>query len=102
METSQDDPHPEIQQATLRTNLLQTNITSIHTSKILEKLVLQNITPHIPLFLAKQGFRPNHSTNTLHTHMMQTILEGLNPAEPAFRTNLTTDFSKAFDLVPRH
>ena len=72
-------------------------------SKILERLVLDNITPHIPLSTTQHGFRPKHSTNTLLTNITQTTLEGLNDRKPAKRTIVATiDISKAFDTVPRH
>ena len=72
-------------------------------SKILERLVLNNITPHIPLSPTQHGFRPQHSTSTLLTNITQTILEGLNSPKPAYRSILTAiDISKAFDTVPRH
>ena len=72
----------------------------MHTSKILERLVLDNISIHIPLSTTQHGFRPKHSTSTLLT---QTILEGLNHSKPAYRSLLIAiDISKAFDTVPRH
>ena len=70
--------------------------------KILERLVLTNITPHIPLSPTQHGFRTLHSTTTLLTSLTQTTLEGLNTPKPAHRTLLATiDISKAFDTVPR-
>ena len=72
-------------------------------SKILERLVLNNINTHIPLSNTQHGFRSQHSTSTLLTHLTQTTLEGLNANKPATRTLLATiDISKAFDTVPRH
>jgi len=72
-------------------------------SKILERLVLNNITPHIPLSPSQHGFRSEHSTSTLLTHLTQTTLEGLNTNKPASRTIIAAiDISKAFDTVPRH
>ena len=70
--------------------------------KILERLILTNITPHIPLSPSQHGFRALHSTTTLLTSLTQTTLEGLNTPKPALRTLLATiDISKAFDTVPR-
>ena len=70
--------------------------------KILERLVLTNITPHIPLSPTQHGFRAHHSTTTLLTTLTQHIHEGLNTPKPAHRTMLATiDISKAFDTVPR-
>ena len=72
-------------------------------SKILERLVLNNINHHIPLSPSQHGFRPQHSTSTLLTNLTQTTLEGLNHSKPALRTLLVAiDISKAFDTVPRH
>ena len=70
--------------------------------KILERLILVNITPHIPLSPTQHGFRSQHSTSTLLTSLSQTILEGLNTPKPAHRTLVATiDISKAFDTIPR-
>ena len=72
-------------------------------SKILERLVLAHITPHIPLSHTQHGFRPKHSTTSLLTNITQTTLEGFNTNKPAPRTLIATiDISKAFDTVPRH
>jgi hypothetical protein len=72
-------------------------------AKILERLVLDNITPHIPLADSQHGFRPKHSTYTLLTNITQKTLEGLNDRKPARRTIVAAiDISKAFDTVPRH
>ena len=72
-------------------------------SKILERLVLNNISPHITLSPTQHGFRSQHSTATLLTNMTQTTLEGLNSSKPAYRSLIATiDISKAFDTVPRH
>jgi len=92
-------PHkPPTEQASYRPISLLSN-----PSKILERLVLQDITPHIPLSPTQHGFRPQHSTSTLLTHMTQTIHEGLNDSKPAKRSILAAiDISKAFDTTPRH
>ena len=72
-------------------------------SKILERLVLNNITQHLTLSPFQHGFRPQHSTTTLLTNITQTTLEGLNHSKPAKRTLIAAiDISKAFDTVPRH
>jgi hypothetical protein len=72
-------------------------------SKILERLVLNRITPDIPLSPTQHGFRPLHSTTSLLANLTQTTLEGLNGKAPANRTVLAAvDISKAFDTVPRH
>ena len=72
-------------------------------SKMLERLVLNNITPHIKLSPSQYGFRSQHSTSTLLTNLTQTILEGLNSQKPAYRSLLAAvDINKAFDTVPRH
>ena len=69
----------------------------------LERLVLNNINPHIPLSPTQQGFRTHHSTSTPLTNLTQNITEGFNQQKPAHRTLIATiDISKAFDTVPRH
>jgi len=70
--------------------------------KIPERLVLTNITPHIPLSPTQHGFRAHHSTTTLLTTLTPHIHEGLNTPKPAHRTLLAKiDISKAFNTVPR-
>ena len=69
-------------------------------SKILERLVLNNINPHIPLSPTQHGFRPHHSTSTLLTNLTQNITEGFNQPKPAPRTLIAAiDISKAFGDV---
>ncbi|KAK3890060.1 hypothetical protein Pcinc_005975 [Petrolisthes cinctipes] len=72
-------------------------------SKIIERLIITQITPHIPLASTQHGFRPLHSTNTLLTDLTQRIYDGINSDRPPHRTLLVTlDISKAFDAIPRH
>ena len=72
------------------------------TSKITERLILNKITPHIPLDQSQHGFRALHSTSTLLTNLTQRTTDGFNSAIPPHRTLLTTiDISKAFDAIPR-
>ena len=67
----------------------------------MERLVLNLISPHIPLAQSQHGFRPLHSTSTLLTNLTQQITDGINQSKPQ-RTLLTTiDISKAFDAIPR-
>jgi hypothetical protein len=71
-------------------------------SKILERLILNKITPHIPLSPTQHVYRPLHSTSTLLTNLTQTVGEGLLGKPPAARTLVAAvDISKAFDTVPR-
>ncbi|MEL7520422.1 MAG: reverse transcriptase family protein, partial [Cyanobacteria bacterium J06553_1] len=71
------------------------------TSKITERLILNKITPHIPLDKSQHGFRALHSTSTLLTNLTQRTIDGINSEKP-HRTLLTTiDISKAFDAIPR-
>ena len=66
--------------------------------KILERLILNTNTPHVPLTPTQHGFSVLHSNTTL----TQCIQKGLNVPKPAYRTLLATiDISKAFDAVPR-
>ena len=78
-------------------------ITLLSTpSKITERLILNKITPHVPLAPSQHGFRTLHSTSTLLTNLTQHASDGINSAKPAHRTLLTTiDISKAFDAIPR-
>ena len=70
--------------------------------KIIERLVLTNITTHIPRSPTQHGFRAHHSTTALLTTLTQHIHEGLNIPKPAHRTLLATiDISRAFDTVLR-
>ena len=72
-------------------------------SKILERLVLDRITPFLPLSPTQHGFRSLHSTSTLLTSLSQSILEGLNHGKPALRSLVAAiDLSKAFDTVSRY
>ena len=72
-------------------------------SKILERLVLNKITPLLPLSPTQHGFRALHSTTSLLTCLSQSILEGLNHGKPALRSLVAAiDLSKAFDTVPRY
>ena len=70
-------------------------------SKITERLILDKITPHIPLAQSQHGFRALHSTSTLLTNLTQHTIDGIC-RKPSQRTILTTiDISKAFDAIPR-
>ena len=100
LETRQNHSHPEAQQIPLRTSHLETHISPLQPSKILERLVLNNITPHINLSPSQHGFRSQRSTFTLLTKITQTILECLNSQKPALLAVI--DLSKGFDTVPRH
>ena len=72
-------------------------------SKLMEKLVLARIKPHLPISPEQHGFREQHSTSTLLTNVTQTILDGFNQQAPPLRTVLVAvDISKAFDTVPRY
>ena len=72
-------------------------------SKVLERLVLNKISPLLPISSTQHGFRPLHSTSTLLTSLSQSILEGLNHSKPAPRSLVAAiDISKAFDTVPRY
>ena len=69
--------------------------------KILEGLIINRITPDIPLSPTQHSFTAKHSTTMLLTTLTQHIHEGLNAPKPANRTILATiDISKAFGSVP--
>ena len=71
-------------------------------SKVVERLLLRKITPHIPLSPTQHGYRQNHSTTTLLTNLTQKVNDGINSRNPPHRTLLITiDISKAFDAIPR-
>ena len=70
--------------------------------KILERLIRNTITPHIPLSPTQHGFSALHSTTTLLATLTQNMHENLNIPKPAYRTLVATkDISKAFDTVSR-
>ena len=74
-----------------------------NSAKILERLVLNEISPHIRLSTTQHGFRPQHSTTTLLCSLSQSVLEGFNNRKPATRSLIAAiDISKAFDTVPRY
>jgi hypothetical protein len=71
-------------------------------SKLLEKLILNSILQYIPQQNFQHGFKPNHSTTTALTNIIQPIINGLNHT-PYHKTILIAiDINKAFDTVPRH
>ena len=71
--------------------------------KVIERLILNIVTPYIPLSSTQHGFRPQHSTNTLLTQLTHNIVNGCNHKLPHKRTLLITlDISKAFDATPKH
>ena len=70
--------------------------------KMFQRLVLTDITPHIPLPPTQRGFRARHSATILLTAKLQHINEGLNAPNLLYRTMLATlVISKAFNAVPR-
>jgi len=74
-------------------------------SKILERLVLTKINPSVSsrLSSSQHGFRPLHSTCTLHSSLSQSILDSLNCSKPASRSLVAAmDISKVLDTVPRN
>ena len=69
-------------------------------SKILEKLILQYISPHLVLADSQHGFRPGRSTTTALLPLVQQAATGFNQPRPPGRTVvMAVDFSKAFDTV---
>ncbi|KAF2345304.1 Reverse transcriptase domain, partial [Trinorchestia longiramus] len=70
-------------------------------SKVVERLILNVTTPHVPLSPTQHGYRPHHSTTTLHTKIAQSMQDNINSRKPAKRTLLLTiDISKPFDAIP--
>ena len=69
--------------------------------KVLERLLLPLITPHLPLAAHQHGFRPARSTTSALLPLTHSIAAGFNERKPPQRTvALAVDFSKAFDTVP--
>lgn len=68
--------------------------------KILEALILPEITKALPPAPHQHGFRPGHSTTTALAHVTNTIARGFNQNKPPDRSVLVAvDLSKAFDCV---
>ena len=67
----------------------------------MERLILHITTPHIPLSLTQNGYRPHHSTTTLLTNLTQKIHDGINSRKPQRTLLITIDISKAFDAISR-
>jgi hypothetical protein len=69
-------------------------------AKILERLILPELTEHLPIPNFPHGFRKNHSTSSALNDLNQDITRGFNQKKPADRTVLLQiDLSKAFDMV---
>ena len=69
-------------------------------SKVLEKLMLQRISPHLHLAETQHGFRAGRSTTTALLPLVQSAAIGFNQRCPPRRTVImAVDFSKAFDTV---
>ena len=69
-------------------------------AKILERLILPELTEHLPIPNFQHGFRKNHSTVSALNDLNQDITRGFNQKKPADRTVLLQiDLSKAFDMV---
>ena len=69
-------------------------------SKILEKLILARIAPHLTLADTQHGFRAGRSTTTALLPLVQQAATGFNQKCPPGRTVvMAVDFSKAFDTV---
>ena len=69
-------------------------------SKVLEKLMLQRISPHLHLNNTQHGFRSGRSTSTALLPLVHQVASGFNQNCPPLRTvAMAVDFSKAFDTV---
>ena len=74
-----------------------------NTAKILERLVLNEISLHIHLSTTQHGFRPQHSTTTLLCSLSKLVLKGFNNWKLTTRSLIAAiDISKAFVTVPRY
>ena len=69
-------------------------------AKILEKLILPDLTAAVNLQDHQHGFQPEHSTVTALSEDHHHIASGLNMKKPCNRTILVAlDLSRAFDTV---
>ena len=70
--------------------------------KILEKLLLPELSRALVPNKNQHGFRPHHSTITALMPLTTKIAQGFNAPKPAARTGLlSADLAKAFDVVDR-
>ena len=71
--------------------------------KILEKVILPQLTQNIPQITHQHGFKPSHSTTTALQKLTNQITNGFNKHPPPLRTIVVSlDLSKAFDTVNIH
>ena len=70
--------------------------------KILEKMLLPELSRVLTPNKSQHGFRRNHSTITALMPLSTKIAQGFNAPKPAARTGLlSADLAKAFDVVDR-
>jgi len=68
--------------------------------KVLEKLILPQLTHHLQLVDSQHGFRRQHSTTSALLPLVHKVATGFNKPKPPDRTVLMAiDFSKALDTV---
>ena len=69
-------------------------------AKVLERLILPQLTHHLTLADSQHGFRSTRSTTSALLPLVQKVAEGFNQPKPPLRTvAMAIDFSKAFDTV---
>ena len=67
-------------------------------SKVMERLILRFVAPHVPLADSQHGFRAGRSTTTALLPLSYQIARGFNDDRPPRLTLvMAVDFSKAFD-----
>ena len=72
-------------------------------AKILEAVILPELTEAINLAGHQHGFRKKHSTTTALTEISEHICTGMNKTKPIDRTvSVAIDLSRAFDTVNHH
>jgi hypothetical protein len=72
-------------------------------AKIMEKIILPQITQNIPDTPHQHGFKAQHSTTTALHQLTNQITQGFNKPQPPDRTIVVSlDLSKAFDTVNIH
>ena len=69
-------------------------------AKILERVILNRIQPHLPNKAYQHGYKKKHSTTTALQQVTHIIASGFNQERPPKRTiTIAVDMSRAFDVV---
>ena len=69
-------------------------------AKLLERIILKRILPHIPNVSYQHGYKKKHSTTTALQKITYLISKGFNKKQPPDRSiTVAVDMSRAFDVV---